>query len=222
VDTGIGISKEYLAQLTDPFFQVESSNTRSFQGTGLGLAIAKKIIELLGGELKIKSEPGIGSEFSFSVLVKKAKEGVQMFSPEIEERKDWAGMASEYPLRILLAEDNDLNVQLMTLMFEKLGYELEIAKNGKEVLEKIKEQPFELILMDVQMPVMNGLEATKIIRCDPYASEIYIIGLSANVFDEDRKKAIDSGMNDYLTKPIRMMILAKKLEQFYLKSKQKA
>lgn len=222
VDTGIGIPKEHLAQLTDPFFQVESSNTRSFQGTGLGLAIAKKIIELLGGELKIMSEPGIGSEFSFSVLVKKANEEIQMFASELEERKDWSGMANEYPMRILLAEDNDLNVQLMTLMFEKLGYELEIAKNGKEVLEKIKEQTFDLILMDVQMPVMNGLEATKIIRSDPSAAGVYVIGLSANVFDEDRKKAIDSGMNDYLTKPIRMMILAKKLEQFYLKAKQKA
>lgn len=221
VDTGIGIPKEHLAQLTDPFYQVESSNTRSFQGTGLGLAIAKKIIELLGGELRIMSEPGVGSEFSFTVLVKKAKDEIQFFVPDLEERKDWAGMANEYPLKILLAEDNDLNLQLMTLMFEKLGYELEIAKNGKEVLEKIKEQPFDLILMDVQMPVMNGLEATKSIRSESFGEGIYIIGLSANVYDEDRRKAIDSGMDDYLTKPIRMMILAQKLEQFYLKSKKK-
>ncbi len=222
IDSGIGIQKEYLSQLTDPFFQVESSNTRSFQGTGLGLAIAKKIIKLLGGELKILSEHGIGSEFSFSVLVKRTKDAIYVIPSELEERKDWKGMAGEYPLRILLAEDNDLNLQLMTLMLDQLGYNPEIARNGKEVLEKVQEQPFDIILMDVQMPVMNGLEATKSIRIQPSLSEVGIIGLSANVFDEDRRKAFESGMDDYLTKPIRMMALAKKLEQFYLKSKQKA
>lgn len=221
-DTGIGIPDSFLAQLTDPFFQVESSNSRSFQGTGLGLAIAKKMIELLGGELNIKSEHGIGSEFSFSVLVKKTKElAIHTIPPESSERKDWSGMSKEYPMRILLAEDNDLNLQLMTLMLDQLGYPLEIARNGKEVLKKVKEQQFDLILMDVQMPVMNGLEATKRIRRERSNADIWIIGLSANVFDEDRKKAIESGMDDYLTKPIRMAILAKKLEQFYLKSQQK-
>ncbi len=221
-DTGIGIQKEFLFQLTEPFFQVESSNSRSYQGTGLGLAIAKKIVELLGGELKIQSEHGVGSEFSFSVLVKKSKKlEIPEFPLELEERKDWIGMAIEYPLRILLAEDNELNLQLMTLMLDQLGYNMEIARNGTEVLEKIKGHTFDLILMDVQMPVMNGLEATKKIRKERSGSDVCIIGLSANVFDEDRKKAIESGMDDYLTKPIRMMVLAKKLEQFYLKSKQK-
>jgi signal transduction histidine kinase/CheY-like chemotaxis protein len=222
-DTGIGIPDSFLSNLTDPFFQVESSSTRSFQGTGLGLAIAKKMIELLGGELTIKSEHGHGSEFTFSVLVKKAKDHVINTIPTIStERKDWSGMSKEYPMRILLAEDNDLNLQLMTLMLDQLGYPLEIARNGKEVLEKIKEQQFDLILMDVQMPIMNGLEATKEIRKLRSSSDLWIIGLSANVFDEDQKKAIESGMDDYLPKPIRMVVLAKKLEQFYLKSHQKA
>jgi PAS domain S-box-containing protein len=222
-DTGIGIPEGFLSNLTDPFFQVESSSTRSFQGTGLGLAIAKKMIELLGGELTIKSEYGLGSEFSFSVLVKKAKDHVINSFPTIStERKDWSGMSKEYPMRILLAEDNDLNLQLMTLMLDQLGYPLEIARNGKEVLEKVKEQQFDLILMDVQMPVMNGLQATREIRKQLSSSGIWIIGLSANVFDEDQKKAIESGMDDYLTKPIRMPVLGSKLEQFYLKSHQKA
>ena len=221
-DTGIGIPDSFLSNLTDPFFQVESSSTRSFQGTGLGLAIAKKMIELLGGELTIKSEHGNGSEFSFSVLVKKAKDHVINSFPTIStERKDWSGMSKEYPMRILLAEDNDLNLQLMTLMLDQLGYPLEIARNGKEVLAKVEEQQFDLILMDVQMPLMNGLEATKEIRKQRSSSELWIIGLSANVFDEDQKKAIESGMDDYLPKPIRISVLAKKLEQFYLKSHQK-
>ena len=222
-DTGIGIPDSFLSKLTDPFFQVESSNTRSYQGTGLGLAIAKKMIELLGGELTIKSENGVGSEFSFFVLVKKTKETAILTIPlESSERSDWSGMAKEFPMRILLAEDNELNLQLMTLMLDQLGYPLEIAKNGKEVLDKVKEQTFDLILMDVQMPVMNGLEATKRIRRERSNAGIGIIGLSANVFDEDKKKAIEGGMDDYLPKPIRMVVLAKRLKQFYQKSHEKA
>ncbi|KAI9549550.1 ATPase/histidine kise/D gyrase B/HSP90 domain containing protein [Daphnia sinensis] len=162
VDSGICIPKDFIDHLTDPFFQVESSNTRSYQGTGLGLAIAKKIIELMGGELKIESEAGVGSEFSFSVLVRKMNESsIKTISLEPVERKDWTGMAEEFPLRILIAEDNDFNLQLMKLMLDQLGYDLEVARNGKEAVEKVQEQEFDLILMDVQMPVMNGLEATK-------------------------------------------------------------
>jgi PAS domain S-box-containing protein len=221
VDSGIGIPKDFIDHLTDPFFQVESSNTRSYQGTGLGLAIAKKIIELMGGELKIESEAGVGSEFSFSVLVRKMNESsTKTISLEPVERNDWTGMAEEFPLRILIAEDNDFNLQLMKLMLDQLGYDLEVARNGKEAVEKVQEQEFDLILMDVQMPVMNGLEATKEIRKDFTHSKLKIIGLSANVFDEDRKRAIDSGMDDYLTKPLRMGALAKKLEEFAIKINQ--
>lgn len=216
-DTGIGIPNEHLSKLTDPFFQVESSNTRAYQGTGLGLAIAKKMIELMGGELKIKSKQGKGSEFSFSVIVKKSDQ--EQLTPEIQQLtwKDIKNMGAVFQLRILLAEDNDLNLQLMTLMFEQLGFQFEIAKNGVEVLEKVKSQTFDVILMDVQMPVMNGLEATREIRKMPGMERVIIIGLSANVFEEDQKKALESGMNDYLTKPIRLAALADKLEYYYRK-----
>ncbi len=214
-DTGIGISSEFIPHLTNPFFQVESSNTRSFQGTGLGLAISKRIVELLGGELQIQSEVGKGSEFSFSTLLKISSDQVTDQQVKLDQKPNtWNNMAQEYPLRILLAEDNDLNLQLMTLMLDQLGYKFTIAQNGQEAVKLVSENDFDLILMDVQMPILNGLEASRIIRTMPEGKNIFIIGLSANVFDEDRKKAIESGMNDYLTKPIRLYSLAQKLKIF--------
>lgn len=221
-DTGIGISKEHLEHLTDPFFQVESSNTRTYQGTGLGLAIAKKIIELMGGQLEIESSLGQGSVFSFSVMVKKAKKDLSKSENQELTWKDIKEMGAEFPLRILLAEDNDLNLQLMTLMFQQLGFQFEVAQNGEEALEKVKNQDFDVILMDVQMPFMNGLEATREIRKIKGKDDLIIIGLSANVFEEDQKKALESGMDDYLTKPIRLAALADKLEFYYRKVREKA
>jgi PAS domain S-box-containing protein len=220
-DTGIGIPKEHLERLTDPFYQVESSNTRAYQGTGLGLAIAKKIIELMGGELKIESTIGKGSVFSFSVVVSKSSQDNIIPQSHQLTWKDIKDMGAVFPLRILLAEDNDLNLQLMTLMFQQLGFQFEVAKNGVEVLEQVNKQQFDVILMDVQMPVMNGLEATREIRKIDGNDQIIIIGLSANVFEEDQKKALESGMNDYLTKPIRLTALADKLEYYYRKVREK-
>jgi PAS domain S-box-containing protein len=221
-DTGIGIPEEHLERLADPFYQVESSNTRTYQGTGLGLAIAKKIIEMMGGQLEIQSEIGKGSVFSFSVIVKK----IDQASIPVEKNeltwKDIREMGTEFPLRILLAEDNDLNLQLMTLMFQQLGFQFEVAQNGEEALEKAKQQDFDVILMDVQMPFMNGLEATREIRKLKGKDHVIIIGLSANVFEEDQKKALESGMNDYLTKPIRLAALADRLEFYYRKVRERA
>lgn len=221
-DTGIGIPAAHLKHLADPFYQVESSNTRTYQGTGLGLAIAKKIIELMGGQLDIQSEMGKGSVFSFSVIVKKVDQ--KSVVPQRNELtwKDIREMGTKFPLRILLAEDNDLNVQLMTLMFQQLGFQFEVAQNGIEALGKVREGDFDVILMDVQMPLMNGLEATREIRKLKGKDNLVIIGLSANVFEEDQKKALESGMNDYLTKPIRLAALADRLEFYYRKVRERA
>lgn len=221
-DTGIGIAAEHIKNLTQPFYQVDSSNTRTHQGTGLGLAIAKKIVELMGGELMIESNPGQGSIFSFSVIVKKSSQDHLVSDSQQLTWKDIKDMGTLFPLRILLAEDNELNIKLMKLMFQQLGFEFEVAKNGREVLDQVKEQHFDVILMDVQMPVMNGLEATREIRKMEGTDQIIIIGLSANVFEEDQRKALESGMNDYLTKPIRLAALADKLEYYYRKVKDKA
>ncbi|MEB2781193.1 ATP-binding protein [Algoriphagus sp. C2-6-M1] len=221
-DSGIGIPTEEISRLTDPFYQVESSSSRSYQGTGLGLAIAKKIVVLMGGELSISSELGKGSVFAFSVIVKKASVVVPEYSSsEQPKRTNWNGMAAEYPVRILLAEDNDLNLELMTLMLEQLGYSFEIARDGKEALEMVHQKEFDIILMDVQMPVLNGLEAAKEIRKLGEKGKVFIVGLSANVFDEDYKKAEEAGMDDYLTKPIRLIALAEKIKEYSLKRESK-
>jgi len=217
-DSGIGIPKEEIPRLTDPFYQVESSNARSYQGTGLGLAIAKKIVELMGGELIISSVLNKGSEFSFTVILKRAPEKLpEQPSSMLSRHMDWRNMALDYPLRLLLAEDNKLNLQLMTMMLDQLGYAFDVAKNGNEVLEKLQTNEYDLILMDVQMPAMNGLEATRKIREMGKKGELFILGLSANVFDEDQKKALEAGMDDYLTKPIRLYALAEKIKFYSMK-----
>jgi PAS domain S-box-containing protein len=218
-DTGIGISQENLLRLTQPFFQVESSATRSYQGTGLGLAIAKKMIELLGGELEVHSEPGLGATFQFSVLAKVKQETLTTLVKEEPPKALSQELGKNFPLRILLAEDNDLNLQLMGLMFQQLGYGFEVAKNGKEAVEKVNSQDFDLVFMDVQMPVMNGLEATEEIRKLPQGKELILIGLSANAFEDDQNQALAVGMNDYLTKPLRLAVLAGKLEEYFRKLK---
>jgi len=216
-DTGIGISEEHLKHLTEPFYQVESSNTRAYQGTGLGLAIAKKVAELLGGELVIRSQLGKGSMFGFSVLLKRSTESYLKPSNQDLTWRDIKEMGAVFPLRILLAEDNELNLQLMKLMFQQLGFAFEVAKNGREALDLVKSKEFDVVLMDVQMPIMNGLEATLAIRELPDKKDLIIIGLSANVFEEDQQKALEIGMDDYLTKPIRLAVLADKLEYYFRK-----
>ena len=124
-----------------------------------------------------------------------------------------------YPLRILIVEDNELNLQLMGLMFQQLGFAFEVAKNGQEAVDKVREQDFDLVFMDVQMPVKNGMEATEEIRKIAGKESLIIIGLSANAFEDDQNKALEVGMNDYLTKPIRLAVLAGKLEFYYRKLK---
>ena len=218
-DTGIGITQENILRLTQPFFQVESSATRSYQGTGLGLAIAKKMIELLGGELEVQSEPGQGATFQFSVLAKVKQEALTAVVKEEPPQALTEELGKDFPLRILIAEDNDLNLQLMGMMFKQLGYGFEVAKNGKEAVEKVISQDFDMVFMDVQMPVMNGLEATEEIRKLPQGKQLILIGLSANAFEDDQNKAFEVGMDDYLTKPLRLAVLAGKLEQYYRKVK---
>ena len=221
-DTGIGISKENLLRLTKPFFQVESSATRSYQGTGLGLAIAKKMVELLGGELEVSSEPGKGATFRFSVLAKRMQAQGKPELKEVQAVEFKRDLGETFPLRILVAEDNELNLQLMGLMFQQLGFAFEAAKNGQEAVDKVREQEFDLVFMDVQMPVKNGMEATEEIRKIPGKEALVIIGLSANAFEDDQNKALEVGMNDYLTKPLRLAVLADKLEYYYQKLKVQA
>jgi PAS domain S-box-containing protein len=210
-DTGIGIPEDHLGNLSKPFVQVDSSTTKSHQGTGLGLAISQRLIELMGGELTFESELGVGSTFSFSVIGKiwNMEDNLPDKEFDIDDMGffNWKNMALKYPLRILIAEDNTTNLRFMGMLMEQLGYDFAIAKNGIEAVKQAKENEIDLIFMDIQMPLMNGLDAASQIRKE-IGNKIKIVGLSANAFQEDVEKAKNSGMDGYLTKPIKIKEIA--------------
>jgi len=223
-DNGIGIPSEKIGNLTDPFTQVDGSNTREYAGTGLGLAIANKLIELMGGTLNIESTPGKGSSFSFTLFVSSAAEPETEVSPaqdkssQILPEEELKNLSNRFPLSILMAEDNDINIQFMNIIFGQMGYRPDIAKNGLEAIEKCEANEYDLIFMDNQMPKMNGLEATMEIRKLANGNRPVIVGLSANIFQEEIDKAYEAGMDDYLTKPVKLAQIADRIKSSYLKN----
>ena len=211
-DSGIGISEDQIDNLTKPFVQVDGSNTREHPGTGLGLSISHKLIELMGGQLNITSEIGVGSTFSFSVFGKIWNEQKSISSIELSGNgettlQDWKNMSHRFPLKILIAEDNKMNLRFMDMLMNQLGYAYDVASNGNEAVNLARSNDYDLILMDIQMPVLNGLDACRLIRENSMDS-VEIIGLSANAYQEDVDKAIEAGMNAYLTKPLKINDLA--------------
>ncbi|MCF1751435.1 ATP-binding protein [Mariniradius sediminis] len=222
-DSGIGIPADKIENLTKPFYQVDSSNTRETHGTGLGLAISQKLVELMGGDLQIHSEVGEGSTFTFSIFAKIWKKAESLMensaNSERESIFDLKNMAKKYPMEILLAEDNNTNLKFMNMLMGQLGYTFALARNGQEAVEQVIEKDFDLILMDIQMPVMDGLVAAKTIRRD-LGKDVSIIGLSAHAFQEDVDKAKNAGMDAYLTKPIQIQELAQVIRRFADKKKE--
>ncbi|WP_319582797.1 PAS domain S-box protein [uncultured Pseudodesulfovibrio sp.] len=198
-DTGIGIPREFL----DSIFQSFSQSTRAFGGTGLGLAICKQLISLMGGDIRVESTVGKGSRFSFTVWF---EQGFSCPMPE-EDETERRPQAPIRPVRVLVAEDNDVNIMVTTLKLEDLGYTYAVAKTGLEVLDLLKREPFDLILMDIEMPVLDGISTTKAIRSavpgGPIADpDIPIIGVTAHALKEFRDKSLDAGMDDYVAKPV--------------------
>jgi len=201
-DTGIGIPPEALDRLFTAFEQADSSTTRKFGGTGLGLAINKRLAELMGGGVGVSSTPGAGSTFWFTVRLKKDGAahhhvaGVDAEDAEANLRVLHAGR------RILLTEDEPVNREVALMMLEDVGLVVDVAENGAEAVERVKQERYDLILMDMQMPVMDGLEATRQVRQLPNGGRVPIIALTANAFAEDRSACLEAGMNDFTTKPI--------------------
>jgi len=197
-DTGIGISEEKQHQLFQPFSQIERTDTRQFDGTGLGLAICKELAHLHGGKIGLSSAPGRGSTFWFTFL---AHEGEQQ---EMEKTLDES--ARDKPqtrkLTILLVEDTQVNQKVIGLMLKALGHTVTIASNGQFALELYKPGSFNLILMDIQMPVMDGITATGLLK-QKYDDLPPIVGLSANAFEGDREKYMARGLDEYITKPVK-------------------
>jgi signal transduction histidine kinase/ligand-binding sensor domain-containing protein/CheY-like chemotaxis protein/HPt (histidine-containing phosphotransfer) domain-containing protein len=201
-DTGVGISPERIERLFQPFTQADSSTTRLFGGTGLGLAISRRLTEKLGGSLQAESEPGRGSTFSCTLRCREAEVPVPRASAFAD---DLAGtqLAERLPLRILVAEDNSVNQRVALLLLERLGYVADVAADGFETLDALRRQRYDLILMDVQMPGMDGLEATRRIRTEaPRERQPRIIAMTANALREHREACFAAGMDGFLSKPI--------------------
>ena len=210
-DSGIGIPAERLGRLFQPFNQLDATTTRVYGGTGLGLAISRRLSELMGGSIWVESEVGRGSTFHFTIVGKAAT------SAELEEaaRQHEQSLVpddstSERPLRILLAEDNIVNQKVAQMQLERLGHRADVAANGQEVLEAVARQPYDVILMDVEMPEMDGLEATRRLRrrVNETGPRPRIIGMTAHAMVGDRERCLAAGMDDYLTKPVRRKALA--------------
>jgi two-component system, sensor histidine kinase and response regulator len=217
LDTGIGISAEQLPRLFRPFGQADASVTRRFGGTGLGLAISRRLVRLLGGDIQVRSEPGSGSLFVVEVdtgplapedllwaLPALAHSPVPSLAPEQEEQEqEQEQEQAQVPAvsgRILLAEDNPYNQRLIGLYIERTGAQIAIAENGEQAVEQALGGQFDLVLMDLQMPVMGGLEATRLLRDTLYPGPI--VALTAHSMSGDREQALAAGCTDFLTKPV--------------------
>jgi len=201
-DTGIGIPEEKLELIFQNFRQVDSSFTRRFGGTGLGLAISKGLVELMGGNISVKSREGEGSVFTFDIPLKRADK--KSLEPLESSGEDFGKELSS--VRILLAEDEPMIRELVTTMLARRGWHPETVGTGREALEKWEEDDFDIILMDLQMPLMNGIEATLAIRSreSKRGKRTCIIGLTAHAHREIREECLASGMDEVLTKPLQM------------------
>jgi CheY-like chemotaxis protein len=212
-DTGIGIRKDRLKKIFEPFEQADETTVRQYGGTGLGLPISSSYIALMGGEMDVDSTPGEGTAFTFTipVLVSQGTDASKTKSPDREVNINGR--------RILIAEDDELNMEIARTLLEKSGLNVTGASNGEIALKTFADSPpgyFDAILMDIRMPVLNGLAATAKIRAleRPDALTIPIIALSANAFAEDIKTSKQAGMNDHIIKPLDMRVLLGKLKQY--------
>jgi CheY-like chemotaxis protein/anti-sigma regulatory factor (Ser/Thr protein kinase) len=201
-DTGIGIEPEAQKRLFSAFEQADNSMTRKYGGTGLGLAISKRLVQLMGGEIGVESTPGQGSTFWFTVQLGKASDAV-LPAPTFPGKTANERLFDTYTgTRILLAEDEPVNQEVSRGLLEDVGLMVDLAEDGLQALDLAKQNTYALILMDMQMPHMNGVEATMAIRALPAYAHTPILAMTANAFDEDRQRCFDAGMNDHISKPV--------------------
>ncbi|NMF59292.1 PAS domain-containing protein [Pseudanabaena yagii] len=223
-DTGIGIKSDRIDQLFQPFTQVDTSISRQYGGTGLGLAISKRLVELMGGTIWFDSCGSIGgrppsgwqpilstqgSTFYFTIGIStnlESRKPPEALINKISKTLIDKSIAQKFPLHILLAEDNLVNQMVAGALLKKLGYQINVVNNGLEALQAVQQQDYDLILMDVQMPEMNGLTATRLIReylnNQQNAKQVRIVAMTANAMVEDRQSCLEAGMDDYISKPI--------------------
>ncbi len=209
-DTGIGISEAKLDRLFKSFSQIDSSTTRKYGGTGLGLAISKRLVELMAGHIWVESEVGAGSTFHFTIPAEAAT--LKPVYSEVTSAKQPTNPGRVSQLRILLAEDNHVNQKVALQMLKKLGYSADVAANGLEVLQAMERQSYDIVLMDIQMPEMDGIDTARKIRERWPNNGPKIIALTAYALDGDRERCIQAGMDDYISKPIQIEELRSVLE----------
>jgi len=231
-DTGIGIAPDKLARVFNPFTQADGSFTRKFGGTGLGLSITKKLVEMMEGEVGVNSREGQGSEFwftaRFGLPVNKLRNTPSQtlaanenkrsgVAPPLRATREARSGLSDERCRILLCEDNTVNQQVGIGLLKRLGHWADIASSGVEAIEALRNAPYDLVLMDVEMPEMDGLEATRIIRsqeaADGKPKAIPIIAMTAHAMEGDRNKCLEAGMDDYVSKPVSSQTLAETLKR---------
>jgi len=207
-DTGIGITKTQQEKIFDPYIQASKTTTRQFGGTGLGLTIVKELVLMFDSDIHIESVPGVGTTFYFDVAFTEVLPTTGN-TPQIDVQED----TTLNKLRVLLAEDHAMNIFFMRQLFKQWHIQADIVENGEEVLRLLNEKRYDLILLDLQMPVMDGWETVKNIRkiADPEKSNIYIIALTGSVSGDIQQRITAAGMNDYLSKPFQMDDLKKKL-----------
>lgn len=215
-DTGIGIAKEELEGLFDPFVQVDSTLSRQYNGTGLGLALVRHLTEMHGGTVSVESEVNQGSRFTVTLPIRTTEmplfnQSNSYYNPPLTQVS--TPSSNEIPINILLAEDNEANIFTISSYLRSKGFHVMIARNGEDAILQVKENNPDLILMDIQMPKMNGLDAIRQIRADQSLTQIPIIALTAFAMPGDRARCLQAGANEYLSKPVRLKTLVHAIEQ---------
>jgi CheY-like chemotaxis protein len=207
IDTGIGIDPAQLNEIFEPFAQIDSFMTRRHEGTGLGLAISRRIIDMMGGEIYAESDGKSGSSFTFTIKLKKS---VVPLNQEVH-------MQQRHPAReasILIAEDNHINQLVLSKTLEKMGHQVTTVTNGIDAVQATHKEHYDLILMDLHMPIMNGFDAMKMIKEELKEKSPPIIAVTANALKGDREKCLTEGMDEFISKPVKREVLQRLLNQF--------